>query len=53
MPEGFGRVLDSSGEYYIGQYRDTLRHGYGIFVTVDGKVSQGQWLNDEFQDDDK
>ena len=48
MPEGFGRVLDASGEYYIGQYKDTLRHGHGKFVTSTGVVQQGRWADDEF-----
>ena len=50
MPHGFGRVLDASGECYIGEYRDTLRHGHGVFVTADGKVFEGEWVNDEFND---
>ena len=49
MPEGFGRVLDASGEYYIGQYRDTLRHGKGKFVTSEGDIQEGNWFEDEFK----
>jgi len=53
MPHGYGRVLDASGEYYIGEYQDTLRYGYGVFVTSDGTVYDGQWINDEFHEPTK
>ena len=37
--EGNGKFYDESGEYYyIGQFKNSVKHGKGIIYTEDGDV---------------
>ena len=40
----FSNIYDD-GSYYIGDFRDGLRHGNGEYHWNSGKVYNGQWEN--------
>lgn len=48
MYNGFGRFIYSTGNYYIGQWRDGKRSGYGKLVDTKGRVYEGQWQQSKF-----
>ena len=39
----------SSGDKYVGEYRDDLPYGQGAFTSADGSVKGGIWRNNAFQ----
>ena len=46
---GFVRVIYSDGSYFIGFYKDHIRHGKGKQFDADGKLDkEGMWENDVF-----
>ena len=47
--EGFGRNLWPNGDYYIGLYRNNVKHGQGLLVCANGLVQQGVWESNEFK----
>ena len=36
----------NDGSYYVGDWKDGKREGYGIKYYIDGTVYKGQWRND-------
>jgi hypothetical protein len=48
--QGYGWNSWTDGEYYAGQFRAGGRGGFkdgvGVYVFADGRVYEGQWLND-------
>lgn len=52
VPQRQGNGLNSwgDGEYYAGGFRfngtASLKDGYGVYFFLDGRVYEGQWLND-------
>ena len=45
MANGFGRLINPDGSYYIGKFRCDLEDGFGQYFDSDGKlVFQGQWI---------
>ena len=42
---GFGRIIRSTGEYYIGWLKDGKRHGYGKTVLSDELVEKINEVN--------
>jgi hypothetical protein len=40
---GFGREFFYNGEYYIGEYKDSIYHGEGKYVYNDDKIEDGIW----------
>ena len=47
---GFGRCISNTGEYFVGYCKDGAKQGYGKFVNSKGKIQDGNWINDVFQD---
>lgn len=46
---GFGREIYRGG-YYIGQYKDQMKEGFGVKYDVNGnKVAFGEWYQDELK----
>ena len=46
--EGNGKEFFEDGEYYIGQYKNGLRHGKGIEYYSNGNIKyKGNFVNDE------
>ena len=35
----------SDGSYYVGEFYNGKRHGYGTYYYANGNVYQGQWYN--------
>lgn len=48
MMNGKGRKIHVSGEYYVGEFRDGLAHGYGEFRDTNGGSYEGMWERDKF-----
>jgi hypothetical protein len=42
------RYIFDNGEYFIGQYSENRRNGYGKQVYTSGEIKQGQWKEDIF-----
>ena len=40
---GYGREFFYNGEYYIGEFKDSINHGKGKYVYNDGKIEDGIW----------
>ena len=38
----------ANGEKYEGEWKDGKRNGQGTFTYADGKMSEGQWRNDQY-----
>jgi hypothetical protein len=34
------------GSYYIGEWKDNIKHGPGILVNTDGRIIEGSWVQD-------
>ena len=41
-----GQNGEFRGDYYVGQYRDGVRDGYGTYKFSSGKEYIGEWKND-------
>ena len=44
VANGYGRQIYPSGTYYIGFFKDGLRHGKGRCVYQHGTVKAGLWF---------
>ena len=46
--EGFGKLIDEDGYYYIGQFKDDLRNGKGTLYNKNGNIIyEGDWINNK------
>ena len=43
-----GRISYADGTVYVGEVKDDNRHGHGKFLSEDGDILDGQWIDDEF-----
>ena len=49
--EGNGKYIWENGNYYIGQWKNSLRNGKGTMYYSNGKIKhEGDWINGEFVD---
>ncbi|GCD78247.1 hypothetical protein JCM31826_17290 [Thermaurantimonas aggregans] len=48
-PDGLGVGFYSTGGYYIGQWKDGVRHGLGEYVWKNGDRYKGEFVNDKRQ----
>ena len=47
--EGNGKYIWENDVYYLGEWKNDLRHGKGIMYYSNGKIKQkGYWINNEF-----
>lgn len=47
---GFGRFINSNGDYFIGNFQSGKKHGEGKFFTSKNeKKQEGKWINDRFE----
>ena len=44
--EGQGTYVWDSGEVYVGEYRNNVRHGKGTMTYSDGSIFDGWWVED-------
>lgn len=44
---GFGRQFWSNGTYYVGEFENDNRTGYGLLVHKDGKEEEGIWKDNK------
>ena len=52
--EGNGKYILEDGEYYIGQYKNGLRNGYGILYYKNGNIKyEGDSVNDKAEGNGK
>ena len=45
---GEGTATYSSGNKYVGEWKDGKMHGQGTYTYADGTVKKGLWESDEF-----
>lgn len=48
-PSGGGTLRIDDGGIYIGEWKEGLRNGYGVYTSIDGAIYSGPWLNDRFE----
>ena len=41
----FDSQIWTSGAYFIGEYEDNWRHGYGEYYDINGDVYKGNWVS--------
>ena len=46
MCHGWGCLIYSNGESYIGQWKNGQVEGYGEYFNEDGSEYKGQWVGD-------
>ena len=42
---GHGKTIWTDGRFYIGEYLDDRKHGFGTFQWGDGRKYEGTWKN--------
>ena len=42
---GYGTYIFSSGDKYVGEWKNSKYHGQGTFTYADGRVEKGIWEN--------
>ena len=48
--EGNGKYIYENGEYYIGQFKNDLKHGKGIIFYENGNIKyDGEFINDNYK----
>ena len=47
----FGTYTYASGAKYVGEYKDSEKHGQGTYTYPDGTKDSGYWMNDEYVPD--
>ena len=47
--EGFGILIDSSGNKYIGEWKNDLFHGQGILLSINGDFYQGDFIKGKME----
>ena len=45
MKNGEGKLDYANGDFYIGQWKDDKRHGYGVFHSAVEGIYEGYWVN--------
>ena len=40
-----GRLIQSNGAVYEGQFKENMKHGHGMFKYADGNVYKGEFKN--------
>ena len=45
----FGTFTSANGDNYVGEWKDDKLHGQGTYTYADGRVEEGVWENNEFQ----
>ena len=49
--EGYGKFIYANGEYYIGEWKNALKHGKGTMYYSNKNIKyEGDWINNEFVD---
>ena len=49
LPNGYGKYINQDGSYYIGQWKNSLKHGKGIIYNSKKEIEKkGKWINDNF-----
>ena len=52
--EGIGKYYYDDGNYYIGQWKNSLRNGEGVLYIQDGRVIyEGEFFDDKFEGNGK
>ena len=47
---GYGRYIQTNGEYFIGNFSQGKKHGEGKYFNQNNeKVQEGKWVNDKFE----
>ena len=41
--DGWGISKSTDNEHYEGQWKDGLRHGFGMYIWKDGDIYIGEW----------
>jgi len=44
-PNGEGKLMFYDGSFHVGQFKDGIRHGKGVFYFSDGMGHEGVWAN--------
>lgn len=47
MIQGIGLMKYPNGNKYQGNFKDNLRHGYGVYTLKDESFYEGEWKNDK------
>ena len=45
---GLATVTFPSADKYVGQFRDSKKHGQGTYTFADGRVKESIWKNGKF-----
>jgi len=45
---GYGTYTWTSGDKYVGEFKDGKKHGKGTYTFASGKVKKGLWENGKF-----
>ena len=49
MFDGKGTLVDSIGNYYIGEFKNGLKHGNGKFKKINGEIEEGYFENNFYK----
>ncbi|MGD2099088.1 MAG: 2-isopropylmalate synthase [Desulfobacterales bacterium] len=44
---GYGTLLTTTGQKFIGHFKDGMRHGKGVFILPGGRKLEGTWQDNE------
>ena len=44
---GYGTLVTSTGQKFIGHFKDGMRHGDGVFLLPGGRKLEGTWQDNE------
>jgi len=44
---GYGTMVTTTGQKFIGHFKDGLRHGKGVFILPGGRKLEGTWQDNE------
>ena len=42
---GYGRIIYTNGDYYVGQIKDNKPNGIGTKTSAEGVIQKGKWEN--------
>ena len=43
MKQGYGRLINSQGDVYEGDWKNDMADGYGVFRNIEGYKYEGEW----------